>query len=77
MGVYLISKCMYIRKSTIAYILIMNVELYALSVVGGSNVREMCLNSNLFGVHLAFRYIFGYLIKILVFNNHIHNKTIS
>ena len=36
----------------------MNVESYAYSVVGGSNVREMCLNTILFRVNLAPRYIF-------------------
>ena len=36
----------------------MNVKLDALSVAGGSNVREMCLNSNLFCDNLAFKHIF-------------------
>ena len=68
--VYILSlnTCIF-KKFIIPYILFINVESYILSVTGGSNVREMCLNNMLFGVNLAFRYMFGYLIIILALTN--------
>ena len=49
---------------TIAYILIDNVEFYALWVVGGSNVREMCSNTNLLGINITFKHILRYVMII-------------
>ena len=54
-----LNTCIY-DNFIIPYILIMNVESYTvtLSIAGGSNVREMCLNTNLLSVQLEFKHKF-------------------